>query len=266
MKMDISEQPYWGVGSSCETREPAEKRVTWARPVGTFGDNLYRVRVLPKGLVDSAAELWRVAYPEISGSPHEFLLDPNRYEALVPTEETFEEDSPSKVYCLSVVEEIATGKVVAAALLTKFEQNLQVEFSLFAIHPDYRRKDLTDELRRFSRSIALESGAEYFSTFCETWHDTTQEWCVRGGWQIAGIAPGSVIRCKDNGEEYRGCTVHFYKFVGEGARYVTKPHEWHLAPAVRDVWAAMEWVNQEIEDFYNARVQKEMMRACALSP
>ncbi len=267
MKMDISErQSYWSMGSSCQTREPAEKRLTWTMPAGVFGDDLYKVRVLARNLVASAAELWRVSYPQISGSPHDFLLDPDRYAALVAMEETWEEDSHSKIYCVSVVEEVASRKVVAAALLTKFEQNLQVEFSLFAIHPDYRRKDLTDELRRFTRSLALESGAEYFSTVCETWHDNTQDWCIRGGWQIAGISPGNVIRCNDEGKEYRGCTVHFYKFVGNGANYVTMPEEWYLAPAVRDVWAAMEWVNQEIEDTYHARAHKEMMRACALSP
>jgi hypothetical protein len=70
MKMDISErQPCWGMGSSCQTREPAEKRITWTAPVGPFGDNLYAVRVLSRDLVESAAELWRVSYPEIGGSP-----------------------------------------------------------------------------------------------------------------------------------------------------------------------------------------------------
>jgi len=37
---------------------------------------------------------------------------------------------------MSVVEEAVSGKVVGATLLTKFERNLQVEFSLATTHPD----------------------------------------------------------------------------------------------------------------------------------
>ena len=68
------------------------------------------------------------------------------------------------------------------------------------------------------------------------------------------------------GEEYRGCTVHFYKFAGKGARYSTRPEEWRLDPEVREVWEAMEQVNQRIEDIHRARMEKEMMRSFALSP
>ncbi len=268
MKMDMSRsQPYEKMGSTCRTRAPVEKGIRWTVPkMGPFGDDLYRVGVLRKSLVESAAELWRTSYPEVCGSPHEFLLDPDRYEPLIAMRETWEEDSQSKVYCMSVVEEAATGKVVGATLLTKFEANLQVEFSFAATHPDYRRRDLTDELRRFTRIIALDSGAEYFTTFCETWHDITQNWCIKGGWKIAGIFPGNFIRWNGEGEEYRGCTVHFYKFVGKGAEYVTRSEEWRLAPEVREVWEALEQVNQKIEDVFQARLQKEMMRSYALSP
>jgi hypothetical protein len=268
MKMDLKEsKPYGRMGHSCRTREPAEKHIRWKFPsTDLFGDNLHKVGVLRRGLVESAAELWRKAYPEVCGSPHEFLLDPNQYERLIALEETWEEDSLKKVYCMSVVEEVATGKVVAATLLTKYEGNLQVEFSFAATHPDYRRRDLTDELRRFTRMIALSSGAEYLTTFCETWHDITQNWCIRGGWRIAGIFPGNFIRWNGEGQEYRGCTVHFYRFANKGEEHATKPEEWHLAPEVREVWEAIDRVNQKIEDVYEARINKEMMRSCALSP
>ena len=267
MKIDMSHpQPYRKMATTCQTREPVAKRIAWSIPAGPFGDNLYKVKVLQKNLVESAAELWRLSYPEIHGSPHEFLLFPDRYDSLVAMKETWDKDCRDKTYCMSVVEEVASGKVVGATLLTKFEGNLQVEFSFAATHPDYRRRDLTDELRRFTRIIALDSGAEYFTTFCETWHDLTQTWCIKGGWKIAGIFPGNFVRWSGDGEEYRGCTVHFYKFVGKGAYYATKPEEWSLAPEVREVWEVLERVNQRIEDDLHAKIQKEMMRSCALSP
>jgi hypothetical protein len=75
MKMGISErQSYWGMGSSCQTREPVERRITCTLPVEPFGGNLYKVGVLSRDRIESAAELWRVAYPELSGSPREFLM------------------------------------------------------------------------------------------------------------------------------------------------------------------------------------------------
>jgi len=268
MKMDLTKsQPYQKMGDTCRTREPAEKRIRWIFPEkDSFGDNLYKVGVLREDLVESAAELWRVSYPEVYGSPHEFLLDPNQYQSLVAMKDSWEQDSLKTIHCMPVVEEAATGKVIGATLLTKFEGNLQVEFSFAATHPGYRRRDLTDELRRFTRIIALDSGAEYFTTFCETWHDITQNWCIKDGWKIAGIFPGNFIRWNGEDEEYRGCTVHFYKFVNEGAQYATRPEEWRLAPEVREVWEVLEQVNQKIEDLFHARIQKEMMRSFALSP
>jgi len=99
-------------------------------------------------------------------------------------------------------------------------------------------------LRRVTGKIAIKSGAEYFTTFCETWHDITQNWCIKGGWKIAGIFPGNFTRWHGNNQEYRGCEVHFYKFVGDGEKYTTKPEEWHLAPEARDVWEILEKVNR----------------------
>jgi hypothetical protein len=141
---------------------------------------------------------------------------------------------------------LAQRIVVAATLLTKFEKNLQVEYSFAATRPEYREKQLTDHLRRVTRKIAQSSGAEYFTTFCKTWHDITQSWCIKGGWKIAGVFPGNFVRWNGDDEEYRGCTVHFYHFAGDGAAFSTKPEEWRLAEPVKKVWEFLEEVNQNI--------------------
>lgn len=241
-------RPYRKMATSCRTRVPREKRVTWTRVESEpFSDGKYQVRALRSELIESAAELWCAAYPEISGSPHEFLLDPEQIERLVALEDRWDEGSSKKVYCMTVVEELESHKVVAATLLTKFERNLQVEYSFAATRPEYRKKQLTDHLRRLTRKIARSSGAEYFTTFCETWHDITQSWCIKGGWKIAGVFPGNFVRWNGDDEEYRGCTVHFYHFAGDGEVYSTKPEEWRLAEPVKKVWEVLEQVNQNIE-------------------
>lgn len=240
--------PYRKMAISCRTRAPREKRVTWMKVESEpFADGKFQVMPLRRELIRSAAELWCAAYPEVSGSPHEFLLDPLEIERLVALEDRWEKDSLEKVYCMTVVEELESHRVVSATLLTKFEKNLQVEYSFAATHPEYRKKQFTDRLRRVTRKIAMISGAEYFTTFCETWHDITQSWCIQGGWKIAGIFPGNFIRWNGDNEEYRGCTVHFYHFAGDGEAFSTRPEEWRLAGPVKKVWDVLEQVNQDIE-------------------
>lgn len=236
---------------TCETRPIRKKHITWIKTESEpFHEGRYQVKTLRRDLIESAAEMWRSAYPEIYGSPHEFMLDPEMYEKMVALEETWEKDSTGKVYCMPVLVELKTEKVLCASLLTKIEKNLQVEYSFVGTRPDHRMRELTDELRRITRKTASASGAEYFTTFCETWHDITQKWCIRGGWNIAGIFPGNFTRWNGDNEEYRGCEVHFYKFSEEGEKYATKPEEWHLAPEVREVWEVIERVNRETAHRY----------------
>ncbi|MCK8602980.1 hypothetical protein [Desulfoferrobacter suflitae] len=241
-------KPYKKMRRTCRTRAVSEKRVVWPRFVSQpFAEGRFQVRPLRRQLIDSAAALWRIAYPEIYGSPHEFLLDPERYEGCVALEDNWDEDSLRRVYCMTVVEELATNQVVSATLLTKFTKNLQVEYTFAATHPDYRQSKLTDELRRMTRKIAYNSGAEYLTTFCETWHDITQYWCIKGGWKIAGIFPGNFVRWNGDNEEYRGCAVHFYRFIGAAEAHTTRPEEWHLAAPAKAVWDTLDRVNREIE-------------------
>lgn len=248
MSIDMQEaKPYRTMATTCRTRAVSVKHITWQRfESEPFLEGRFQVRPMRRRLIESAAAFWRSAYPEIYGSPHEFLLDPEEYENKVAMEETWDQDSTHKVYCMTVVEELARNEIVSATLLTKFEKNLQVEYTFAATHPAYRQRDLTDELRLVTRKIAYHSGAEYLTTFCETWHDITQYWCVKSGWKIAGIFPGNFVRWNGDDEEYRGCTVHFYRFIGEGEEHSTKPQEWRLAEPVRPVWEALENANRRL--------------------
>ncbi len=238
-----------------KTRPPLFREVVWKKlesssfevELGERGKEVFQVRVLNRQLVESASSLWRTAYPELYGSIHGFLLDPSLYEIFVALEETWEEDSVSKPVCMPVVVRLSTSEVIAGSVLTKIPRNLQVEYSFVATHPDYRTKGITKPLRQVTRQIALSSGAEYFTTFCETWHDITQNWCIKGGWKIGGIFPGNFLRWNGDGQ-YRGCVVWFYRLSKEAQEVSTSPQSWSLAEEVREVWECLERVNRRIEE------------------
>ena len=240
-------RPYREMATTCKTRPTKEKKVVWKRfESEPFEDGRFQVKVLSKKLIDSAASLFRKAYPEIYGSPHEFVLMPERYEGLIALDEDWKEDSRSRVCCMPVVVELETERVVAATMLTKIEKNLQLEFTFAATSPEYRLKDIMLNLRVVTWKTALASGAEYLTTFVETWHDITQKWCIKDGWQIAGIFPGNFVRWKDPDQEYRGCTIHCYYFLANVEEYATRPDEWSLAPELKELWEVMHRINKKI--------------------
>jgi hypothetical protein len=239
-------KPYREMATTCKTRPIKDKKIVWKRfESEPFEQGRFQAKSLCRDLVDSAASLFRQSYPEIYGSPHEFVLMPERYEGLIALEETWEQDGRSRVYCMPVVVELETEKVVAATMLTKFEKNLQVEFTFAATLPEYRVQQIMNSLRKATWKTALASGGEYFTTFLETWHDITQKWCIKDGWRVAGIFPGNFVRWKSSDQEYRGCTVHCYRFVHDGEDYVTKPEEWSLAPEYLELWEVLERINKK---------------------
>ena len=238
--------PYKEMATTCTTRPVAEKKVVWKRfESEPFEQGRFQAKVISRKHINSAATVFRKAYPEVYGSPHEFVLFPERYEELIALDETWEKDRRNKVYLMPVVVELETDKVVAVTMLTKFEKNLQVEFTFAATLPDYRLKKIMQELRAVTWKAALASGAEYFTTFLETWHDITQRWCIKDGWRVGGIFPGNFVRWKKPDQEYRGCTVHCYRFVRNGEAFTTLPEEWSLAPEFHELWEVLERINKK---------------------
>lgn len=119
-------------------------------------------------------------------------------------------------------------------------------------HPEYRKGKTGT--RSWTEGIAVVewvegSGAEYITTFCETWHSITQYLALKQiGYNIAGIFPCQFTRWQGGQREYRACEVHFYKFIGDGEKYVTRPKEWRLIPEVQKLWEVLEEINKEKDD------------------
>jgi hypothetical protein len=237
------------MGKSCQTRPIREKVVRWVKPEPRESrDGRFQGRPLGKPDIEAAAELWRHAYPELYGSPHDFMLFPEDYESRMALVETWEEDSVRKPCCMLVVREKSTGRLAAASLMTKFDRNLQIEFTFAGTHPDYRQMGLMSLLGEMMRWMSQASGAEYLTTFLETWHTITQAETLKigRGWRVAGIFPGNFTRWAKDQQEYRACEIYMYRFINEGDKYATKPEEWQLHPDLQRLWEAMEAFNRRL--------------------
>jgi hypothetical protein len=245
----IHYRPYRTMGHSCLTRPIRDKQVLWVRPEPrTSVDGRFVARPLQLADIEVAAELWRQAYPEVYGSEHEFILFPEDYNSYFIFAETWEEDAINKKHCMLVVEEVATGRLAAATLMTKFDKNLQIEYTFAGTHPDYRQLGLMGLLGKIMRWMAGQSGAEYLTTFLETWHTITQAETLKigRGWQVAGIFPGNFTRWNGDSQEYRACEIYLYQFINDGEKYATKPEEWQLHPEIRRLWECLASINASL--------------------
>ncbi len=243
--------PFRPMGQHCRTRPISDKRVSWMRPQPwETRDGRFAGRLLLRGDFEDAAELWRQAYPELYGSVHDFMLFPEDYEARLALLETWEEDAFRKPCCMLVAEEKATGVLAAASLMTKFDRNLQIEWSFAGTRPDYRQMGLMALLGDMMAWMSQASGAEYLTTFLETWHTITQGETLKigKGWRVAGIFPGNFTRWARNQQEYRACEVYMYRFINEGAQYATGPAEWQLHPELQGLWEELEALNRRLAE------------------
>lgn len=242
-------RPFRPMGHSCQTRPIQEKTVRWVRPQPQeTPDGRFVARPLARADIDAAAHLWRHAYPELYGSAHDFMLYPEDYEARMALAETWEEDALAKPCCMLVAEEKAGGRLAAASLMTKFDRNLQIEWTFAGTHPDFRRLRLMGLLGEMMAWVSKASGAEYLTTFLETWHTITQAETLKmgKGWRVAGIFPGNFTRWAGGQEEYRACEIHMYRFINKGEDYATKPEEWQLHPELQQVWEALAEFNRRL--------------------
>jgi len=235
---------------SCRRRPIREKRVVWVLPQPRLSqDGRFLARPLRTADIEAAAELWREAYPEVYGSCHDFILFPEDYPAHFICDDAWEagQDRPG---CMILAEETATDRLAAGGIMTKFDRNLQIEFSLAGTRPEYRRQGLMALIGRVMYQMALASGAEYLTTFLETWHTITQGATLKWGrrWRLAGIFPGNFTRWAGGQEEYRACEVYLYQFINDGEAYATPPTAWQLHPQVRRLWQCLEEINRTLPE------------------
>jgi hypothetical protein len=130
-------QPYRKMGASCDIREICDKKITWPRIDHVDSDNPdFRLRAITRNDVEAVAELWRISYPEVYGSVHGWILDPDEYLERVAFAENWDDHAVSRPHAVMLGEDLAKDKIVMSSIYTKWDLNLHVEASFIAIHPD----------------------------------------------------------------------------------------------------------------------------------
>ena len=191
------------------------------------------------------ADIWRRGYPELLGSTLDFIFHPQKYEGNILLRENYQQDKYDRDRCMLRWEK--SGKMVGAIMLKKWDENRQVELTIGTILPRHRK---VQEIFIKGFPIVMDwlqdTGAEYVTAFCETWHDLSQQLLEANGFKICGIFPGEYVRWTSGNLHYRGCTVHYYRFIGEGAEFATRREEWRLSERATQLWDVLAKLNDEI--------------------
>jgi hypothetical protein len=240
-------RPYRTMGQSCELKDIAEFQVRWPRltPSDDLKNDDLRMRYLRGGDVDRVVELWKNVYPEVYGSTHEFVFDPAWYQDQVLWDERFEADALDKQYAIILVENLENERPVGILLMTKWNQNLQVELTMGGLHSEFRKNRAFYPFFRGILDSISKTEAELVTVFAETWHDKTQELMDHFGFNIWGILPGNMMRWSRDQGCYRACEVHYYKLINNGEQFSTRPDEWNLSEKSRKLWAVLQELNGE---------------------
>ncbi|KKK43050.1 hypothetical protein LCGC14_3169050, partial [marine sediment metagenome] len=198
MKIDMKKySPSKEVGKKTELREIEDKKVVPPFYEKIMSHGKVGLRLLEEKDVEIISELWRQCYGELYGSSlkYDWVLYPEQYQNHVAFKENWKNDSVEKNFCMILFENIEKREIIGAWALWKDDRNLQIEFSLGIIHPEYRKENqenrIVSNVDDYIKTLEEQSGAEYFTAFCETWHNKTQYLCFkRWGFKIAGIFPG----------------------------------------------------------------------------
>lgn len=238
-------QPYKKMGQSCQLKDIAEFDINWPKMTATsnLGNDDIIMRYMGGNDVDEVVELWKNVYPEAYGSTHQFVFDSQWYAGNVLFDENWKEDVKQKKYAIILLDDLKANQLVAILLMTKYDQNLQVEFTMGGLHSAFRQKKIFYPFFKNILDTFLTTEAELITVFAETWHHKTQELMDKYEFKIWGIFPGNVVRWSHGQKCYRACEVHYYKFINDGEKYAASCNEWVFSEKSKKLWQTLEALN-----------------------
>jgi len=245
--LNLSEyQPYKTMGQSCQLKDIMEFHINWPKlvPENTLTNRDLIMRYMRGNDINRVVELWKNVYPEAYGSTHQFVFDSQWYEDNVLFDENWKTDTKDKKHAIILLEDLKDSQLVGLLLMTKWDQNLQVEFTMGGLHSTFRKKKAFYPFFKNILDMISKTEVELITVFAETWHNKTQELMENHGFKIWGIFPGNMVRWSRDQKCYRACEVHYYKFVNDGESYATSFDEWVLSEKSTKLWQVLEKLNR----------------------
>ena len=238
--------PFKKMGTSCQLKNIAEFQVLW--PKLTTASNLSKKELVMRYMrgndIDAVIELWKDIYPEAYGSTHQIVFDPQwYYDGNVLFDGNWATDARDKQYAIILIEDLKTDLLFGILLMTKWDQNLQVELTMGGFHSEFREKQLFFPFFQNILDSFSNTEVELLTVFSETWHKKTQELMDYCGFKIWGLFPGQMIRWGGDQKCYRACEVHYYKFINDGEKYASTFDEWALSEKSTKLWTCLEKLN-----------------------
>jgi hypothetical protein len=245
--LDLSEyQPYKTMGQSCQLKDIKEFHINWPEllTVSTLTNRDLIMRYMRGNDIDRVVELWKNVYPEAYGSTYQFVFESHWYADDVLLDENWKTDAKDKKYAIILLEDIKGNQLVGLLLMTKKDQNLQVEFSIGGLHSTFREKEVFYPFFKNILDSILKTEVELITASAITSHKKTQELMENHGFKVWGIFPGNAIRWSRDQKCYRACMVHYYKFVNHGEDYATGFDEWVLSDKSKELWNVLKKLNE----------------------
>ncbi|MEI6309860.1 MAG: GNAT family N-acetyltransferase [bacterium] len=195
---------------SPQTRRLVDRRLVWPAIDEEISGG-FRLRDMdwasPRE-IEEVARLNREAFPELFGSTYEDILFPSRWQRWA---------EHWRVYRVTEGERLA-----ATCFLTPSVQNMAVELSVLATDPAFRGRGLARQFTRAMDRLIGESGAEYATVFCVTFHIATQKIIEELGFERIGEMHGYVLANAGLGRYARVTDVLYVKMYNEA---------WTLCPS-----------------------------------
>jgi hypothetical protein len=214
-----------------EFRKLSDREISWKpfNPIRILGGD-YLIRMLKNDNRDfkKSAKLWRKSFAELYGGPYDFLLCPDEYVNIFGKGNKFLEGE----WFLFVIE--YENDLVGASLLHMNAKNMAIEWSLAAIDPSHRNKNLFRPIVEICDEITKNSGAEYACMYAATFHKISQNIAIEIGFTIRGVIPGFILAWNGDDMYYRHPIVFMDKFYNDGEKLSTR--DMALSSQAKEVW------------------------------
>ena len=107
--------------------------------LSSMGEQLqeYKWNFISEKEIPAVVEFWTLSYPELKGSPLDFIFELKKYKGKILIHEYYDSECYGRDYCMIRLKK--NGEIMASIMLTKWDKNRQVELTIGATIPNNRK-------------------------------------------------------------------------------------------------------------------------------